>query len=56
MFLFATVSKPFLGRTQPPVQWVPSAFFLGVKPETGLRMLQELFLHLSIRHHGVLLN
>jgi hypothetical protein len=29
--LFATTSRPALGPTQPPIQWVPVAFSLGVK-------------------------
>jgi hypothetical protein len=31
IFLFATVSSPALGPTQPPIQWVPGALSLGVK-------------------------
>jgi hypothetical protein len=30
-FLFATMSRPALGSTQPPIQLVPRAFTLGVK-------------------------
>jgi hypothetical protein len=31
IFLFDTVSRPVLGPTQPPIQWVPGALSLGVK-------------------------
>jgi hypothetical protein len=31
IFLFATVSRPALGPTQPPIQWAPGALFLEVK-------------------------
>jgi hypothetical protein len=30
-FLFSTSSRPVLGSTQPPVQWVPGAVSHGVK-------------------------
>jgi hypothetical protein len=31
IFLFTTVTRPVLGPTQPPIQWVPGALSLGVK-------------------------
>jgi hypothetical protein len=31
IFLFDTVSRPVLGPTQPPTQWVPRALSLGIK-------------------------
>jgi hypothetical protein len=31
IFLFTTVSRPALGPTQPPIQWVSGAVSLGVK-------------------------
>jgi hypothetical protein len=31
IFLFTTASKPALGPTQPPIQWVPGALSLGIK-------------------------
>jgi hypothetical protein len=31
IFLFTTVSRPTLGPTQPPIQWIPGALSLGVK-------------------------
>jgi len=31
IFLFTTESRPALGPTQPPIQWVPEDLFLGVK-------------------------
>jgi hypothetical protein len=31
MFLLSTASKPALGPTQPPIQWVLGALSLGVK-------------------------
>jgi len=30
-FIFDTASKPALGPTQPPIQWAPGAFSLGLK-------------------------
>jgi hypothetical protein len=30
-FLFSTSSRPALGSTWPPIQWVPRAFSQGVK-------------------------
>jgi len=31
IFLFTTASRPDLGLTQPPIQWVQGALSLGVK-------------------------
>jgi hypothetical protein len=31
VFLFTTASRPALGPTQPPIQWIPGALSLGVK-------------------------
>jgi len=31
IFLFTTASRLALGRTKPPIQWVPEALSLGVK-------------------------
>jgi hypothetical protein len=35
IFLFTTASRPSLGPTQPPIQWVPGALSLGVKRPGG---------------------
>jgi hypothetical protein len=31
IFLFSTASRPAVGPTQPPIQWVPGALSPGVK-------------------------
>jgi hypothetical protein len=33
IFLFSTVSRPTLGPTHPPIQWVLGALSLGVKQQ-----------------------
>jgi hypothetical protein len=31
IFLFSTISRPAVGPTQPPIQWVPGPIFPAVK-------------------------
>jgi hypothetical protein len=35
IFLFSTASRPALGLTQPPVQWVAGILYLGIKEWSG---------------------
>jgi hypothetical protein len=46
IFPVASVSRPALGPTQPPVQWVPAVLSPGVKHGRGVR------LSLNYRHLG----
>jgi hypothetical protein len=39
IFLYTTASRPALGLTQPPIQWVPGALSLGVKLITSLHLV-----------------
>jgi hypothetical protein len=68
IFLFTTASRPALGLTQLPIQWVSGALALGVKrpgleadhsppPTSEVKECVELYLHTPpIRLHGVVLN
>jgi hypothetical protein len=67
IFLFTIASRPALGPTQPPIQWVPGALSLGVKrpgheadlsPPSSAEVKEcvELYLHSPIRLHGVVLS
>jgi hypothetical protein len=67
IFLFTTASRPALGPTQPPIQWVPGALFLGVKRpgreadhsppySAEIKERVELYLNSPIRLHGVVLS
>jgi hypothetical protein len=38
IFPLSSVSRPALGPTQPPVQWVPGVFSLGVKRGRGVML------------------
>jgi hypothetical protein len=67
IFLFTTMSRPALGPTQPPIQWVPGALSLGVKqlgcevdhtPLSSAEVKEwiELYLHSPICVHGMVLS
>jgi hypothetical protein len=67
IFLFTTVSRPALGPTQRPIQWVPGALTLGTKrpsreadhsPPSNAKVEEcvELYRHSPIRLHGVVLS
>jgi hypothetical protein len=67
IFLFTTAYRPALGPTQPPIQCVPGALFLGVKqpgreadhstPSSAeVKECVELYLHSSVQIHGVVLS
>jgi hypothetical protein len=47
-FLFSTSSRPALGPTQPPIQWVPWALSPGVKLTTLLQLLPQSTKHVSV--------
>jgi hypothetical protein len=67
MFLFTTASRTALGPTQPAVQWVSGALYLGVKrpkreadhsPPSSAEFKEcvELYFHSPIRLNGVVLS
>jgi hypothetical protein len=67
IFYFPVSSRPTLGSTQPPIQWVPGALSSGVKASGGVKLTAHLQLvprsskcgsiyPLPIRLHGVVLN
>jgi hypothetical protein len=60
-------SRPALGSTQPPIQWVPGALSPGVNRtgreadhsppnKCGVQENMDLYIHSPIRLHGVVLN
>jgi hypothetical protein len=66
-FLFSTSSRPALGSTRTRIQWVPEALSPRVKlsgceayhlPPTSAEIKKnvDLYIHSSIRLHGVVLN
>jgi hypothetical protein len=67
IFLFDTASRPALGLTQPPIQWVAGVLSLGVKrpgpdadhsPPSSAEFKEcvDLYLHSTIRLHSVVLS
>jgi len=66
-FLFATASRPALGPTQPPIQWVSAALIPEVKLllceadhwppySSEVKNAWKLYLHFPIRFHGVVIS
>jgi hypothetical protein len=66
-FIFSTSSRPVLGSTQPPIQWVPGALSPGVKrsgreadhsPPTSAEVKEnvDLYIHSPKHRYGVMLN
>jgi hypothetical protein len=60
-FFFSTLSRPALGSTQPPIQWVLGALSQGVKLTTHLQLVQrsrkcDPYIHSPIHLHGIVLN
>jgi hypothetical protein len=60
-FLFSTASRPALGSTQPPIQWVLGPLSPEVKLTASLHLVPkskmvELYLCSQIRLYGVVLN
>jgi hypothetical protein len=57
-FFLSTASRPALGPTQPPIQWVLGALSPGVKQSmreadhSPTSRMVELYLHSPIRLHG----
>jgi hypothetical protein len=66
-FLFYTSSRPALGSTHPPIQWVPGTLSPGINlpgreadqsPPTSAEVKKnvDLYMHSPIRLHGVVFN
>jgi hypothetical protein len=66
-FLSSTSSRPTLGFTQPPIQWVPGTFSPGVKRQglesdhstpisVEVKKNVDLYSYCPIRLHGLVLN
>jgi hypothetical protein len=54
-FLFSTSSRPALGSTQPPIQWVRGGG--GVKRQgCGGQVNVDIYIHNHVCLHGVVLN
>jgi hypothetical protein len=56
VFLIFTSSRPVLGPTQPPIQWIPRALSSGVKHPGLDQEYMDLYIHSYIRLYGVVLN
>jgi hypothetical protein len=61
-FLFSKFSRPALGSTQPPIQWVPGVKRPGRETDHSfpanaeVEENEDLYIHSPIRLHGVMLN
>jgi hypothetical protein len=66
-FLFSTASRPAVGPTQPPIQWLPGALSTGIKrpgreadhsppATTEVKKNVDINIHSPIRLHGIMLN
>jgi hypothetical protein len=53
IFLFTTASRPALGSTQPPIQWVPGALSLGCRGP-GAKLTTHLHLAPRSRMRGAI--
>jgi hypothetical protein len=65
--IFFILSRPALGSTQPPIEWVPGALSPGLKRQgretdhsppanAEVKKNVELYIHSPIRLHGLVLN
>jgi len=54
-FLFSTISRPALGPTRPPIQWLPGALIPKDKAARSMKLTTHLHLVPSLRMLGAIL-